>query len=822
MSISAVQSTNTSEARLRAMIEATPECIKIVAPDGTLQFMNKAGLDMIEASTLDAVLGRSMVEVISPDFRGTWIERHNRICTGESLNWELQIIGLRGTRRWIETRAVPFANGNGTFCQLAVMRDITARKPAEEGLKRNEIILKGQKLALEQAVNGRPISDVLETLVTTVEEQSNKRLIASILMLDKDGKHLRHGAAPHLPQSYNQAIDGIEIGPSAGSCGTAAFTKKEVIVEDISTDPLWINFKDLALAHGLKACWSTPIVSSGNKLLATFALYYPEVHRPSSQEREAVELLARTAGIVIEWYNEIAERKNFQDALATSESHLRALVTATSDVIYKVSGDWSEMATLDGKSFLKDVHEPVKNWRDINVHPDHRKMVDEAIDIAIKSKSIFQMEHKVNRADGSAGWTFSRAIPILDSNRNILEWYGVASDITERKNFETALAESEAKFRRFYESDMLPIAFWDLHGQVYECNRAFANLVGYSIEEILAGDFNWMEATVPECRHIHQEKISVALAGKTFIDPYEVELIRKDGNRIYVLAGYTLLEGSKENGVAFVMDMTLQKSIRTSLETRVAERTSELTKVNMALQQSNEDLLQFAHVASHDLREPIRKIKTFGYRLKEECNGALNDKSQSFLDKILSSASRMSSMIDGVLAYSTVNASQQSSEPIDLNYIVEEIKSDFEIVINQKNGIIEAGQLPVIYGNRFLIYQLFYNLLNNALKFSKADVPPHITIYAEPADAFSDSNVKVAICDNGIGFDPVHAEKIFDSFTRLNPKDKYEGTGLGLALCKKIVQRHQGSITAESERDKGAKFYLTLPLIKTINDTKKL
>lgn len=245
------------------------------------------------------------------------------------------------------------------------------------------------------------------------------------------------------------------------------------------------------------------------------------------------------------------------------------------------------------------------------------------------------------------------------------------------------------------------------------------------------------------------------------------------------------------------------------LEQEVKSRTLELRLLNISLQRSNEDLQQFAHVASHDLKEPVRKIRTFGSRLQDEYSEILPERARLFLDKIHNATERMFSMIDGVLAYSMLNASEQPIEEVDLNEVLKNIESDLEIFIQQKKGTIKKGHLPTIEGAPVLIHQLFYNLLNNSLKFSQAGVPPVIYISGAITE---ESIAEIGFADNGIGFDQQHAMTIFDTFARLNSKDKYEGTGLGLSLCKKIVQRHHGTITAIGTKNKGAVFTIKLPL----------
>ncbi|HEU5016808.1 MAG TPA: GAF domain-containing protein [Pseudolabrys sp.] len=301
-------------------------------------------------------------------------------------------------------------------------QEITKRERAE-GLKG------AQRRALELAVTNAPLAEVLETLVRTIEQHSRSEMLGSILLLDSDGVHLRHGAALSLAEEYNSAIDGIAIGPNAGSCGTAAFTKKPVYVSDIPTDPRWADFRDLANAHGLRACWSTPIASASGNVLGTFAMYYREPREPTVADLELVEVATRTAALII-------ERKQAEKALRDSEQRFRAFTMASSDVVYRVNEDWSEMRYLDGRDFIADTPEPSRAWLENYIYPEDQPQVMATINEAVRTKSMFELEHRVRRADGTIGWTFSRAIPIVDSEGEIVEWFGAASDVTERKRAE--------------------------------------------------------------------------------------------------------------------------------------------------------------------------------------------------------------------------------------------------------------------------------------------------------------------------------------------------------------------------------------------------
>jgi hypothetical protein len=257
------------------------------------------------------------------------------------------------------------------------------------------------------------------------------------------------------------------------------------------------------------------------------------------------------------------------------------------------------------------------------------------------------------------------------------------------------------------------------------------------------------------------------------------------------------------------------KTMNERLESLVKQRTKELER-------SNDDLQQFAHVASHDLREPLRKIMMFSNRLEADFSSEIPERGKTYMEKIQTAAKRMASMVEGVLNYSLASSTNPHFEVIDLNTVVEGVKQDLELVIQQKNADLTYDHLPVIKGIPILIYQLFYNLVNNALKFSKEGEINHITISvrkvkSDDLEMVTDKKAKeyflIEVADTGIGFDPSQAEKLFQIFTRLNPRDQYEGTGLGLALSKKIVLRHNGFITATGKENIGATFTIGLPVV---------
>jgi signal transduction histidine kinase len=263
------------------------------------------------------------------------------------------------------------------------------------------------------------------------------------------------------------------------------------------------------------------------------------------------------------------------------------------------------------------------------------------------------------------------------------------------------------------------------------------------------------------------------------------------------------------------------------LEQRVNERTIALKKLNQELERSNVELQQFAYVASHDLQEPLRKSLVYADKLlnlKDE----LPPSATPFIDKIIKSSERMRSLIEELLDFSRISKSENKFELVDLHEVIQNLLADFEIVMNEKKGKVKFNKLPLIEAVPVQMEQLFHNLISNGLKFSKPGVPPFIQITTRELDKTKVVNtgldpslryVEIVVSDKGIGFPGGQKEKIFELFHRLNSKEEYPGTGIGLALCRKIVDNHGGKIFAESTQTKGTEFHIIFPYVRLKPET---
>lgn len=260
-----------------------------------------------------------------------------------------------------------------------------------------------------------------------------------------------------------------------------------------------------------------------------------------------------------------------------------------------------------------------------------------------------------------------------------------------------------------------------------------------------------------------------------------------------------------------------QKMLNETLEKKVAERTKELLEINRELEISNNELQQFTSVASHDLKEPLRKIQFFGNLIMD--SGHLSENMVTYMDKIIRSSKRMSQLISDLLSFARLSG-EVLFEDADLNEIIRDILVDLELSIEDKKATIDVGKIPRLQVVPSLIRQLFQNLISNALKFSKPGVAPYISIRAELENAPAATTslleesrfCRLSITDNGIGFDEKYKDKIFTLFQRLHSRESYEGTGIGLTIAKKIVEKHNGIITVESQPDQGSTFRILLPV----------
>lgn len=354
----------------------------------------------------------------------------------------------KGTPKWWDVRVTPIHDRHGQLQGfLSVSRDITALRALVDERRRAEMFSEGQKRALEQAVAGAPLEEMLTTLVHTAESYVAGAMRASVLLVDRSGACLRTGAAPSLPQAYNNAVDGVAIGPAAGSCGTAAYLKVPVFARDIATDPLWEQFRELAAAHGLRACWSHPILSSKGEVLGTFAFYYGEVCTPTELETKAMQVLVHTAALVLERHREAQERQAAERALYDARMRLEATLVAGEVATWVF--DIPRREVTGDRNFRRFFHIPAASGSVDHdalcraaIHPDDLDAVQERVRHAIASAEPFEATYRLRTDDGGYRHVIARGKVQYSAEGAPAILPGVLLDITRQK-------QAEEEIRRF-------------------------------------------------------------------------------------------------------------------------------------------------------------------------------------------------------------------------------------------------------------------------------------------------------------------------------------------------------------------------------------
>lgn len=515
--------------------------------------------------------------------------------------------------------------------------------------------------------------------------------------------------------------------------------------------------------------------------------------------------------------------------LTQSEERFRLIANATNDAIW----DWdlvNNQVWWSDSFYLKfgfDRNDPNNSgsFRMNQIHPDDQARIRDIVQDAINNATSWSAKYRFRKKDGSFASILDRGRVLTDNNGTPYRMVGAMMDISESEMAEQRLKEKNDELQLLIQefkfvTDFMPQMVWATQPDGYHdfYNKQWYDYTGLDYEQ--TKDKGW-SLVLHEEDYARTWKVwEYSLkTGK----PYEAEyrMRRYDGvYRWFLARAIPLLDeqGRVVKWFGTCTDIHDQKMASDILEHKVKERTEELQKANLELEASNNELLQFASVASHDLKEPLRKIHMFSNLIKDKYLAHM-DGAGDYMDRIINASARMTKLINDLLTFTRLSVSS-SFENTDLNKIVEEVMSDLELSISEKHAIIEVDDLPsaeIITGQ---MRQVFQNIISNALKFCKKDEKPRIKITAEIIEhcAFDAPRVKegdycrIVIRDNGIGFDNHYAEKIFTIFQRLHSREKYDGTGIGLAITKKIIEKHNGMIAASSRENEGAKFTIILPL----------
>ena len=541
---------------------------------------------------------------------------------------------------------------------------------------------------------------------------------------------------------------------------------------------------------------------------------------------------------------DITALKKHQQELEESEQKFRLLASSMPQHIWTSDTDGNlnyynqSVYTYSGLT-PEQINE--EGWLQI-VHPDDREENMKVWMDSIATGKDFLFEHRFKRHDGKYRWQLSRATPQIDENGKIQMWVGTSTDIQDQKTFTSelekqvkertkelsqineSLEKSEERYHLMVEEVQdYAILLLNHLGIVENWNLGAQKINGYKAEEIIGKDFSVFYTESDKESGLPQKLLKRAIQeGKAVQEGWR---IRKNGSLFWANVVITAVRNKKKEIIGFskvTHDLTEKKKADDKLKLNGLE----LQQKNIELEKMNKELQSFAYISSHDLQEPLRKIQTFASLIMEKESHNLSDSGKDKFKRMQNAAQRMQALINDLLSYSRTNIQEIKFEKTDLNQIIKEVKEDLREELEQKNAVIENDEIcdeisiDII---PFQFRQLIYNLISNSIKFSKPDTPLHIKIKCEIAkgDTFSNDKLSaeteychIGISDNGIGFEQQYGEKIFEVFQRLHGRSEYAGTGIGLAILKKIVENHNGIINAEGKYNKGATFDVYIPLIK--------
>ncbi|MGF7117884.1 PAS domain S-box protein [Methanobacterium oryzae] len=553
---------------------------------------------------------------------------------------------------------------------------------------------------------------------------------------------------------------------------------------------------------------------------------------PSLDKYYEISAFSPRNGYFIAFFTDITERKKAEEELKESEERFRVLADESPVAIAVYRDNRNLYVNPEASSILGYTKDELlkMDYMDF-IHPDYGNLIKKMAQARMNGESEHKhYEVKIITKDGQEKW--------LETSSNLINYKGqpagivTSIDITERKKLEAELKEARENLEEQVEErtkelddayksllksegrlkiamDMAKLAYWeyDVESDTFTFDDRFHTLYGMTDEyegnpKMSSGEYA-QRFLPPEESHWVAEEIDKALKtdNPNFFRQIEHTIIRTDGEKRSIIVRLGVIKNNKGRTIKTYganQDITELKKTEEKLKETIQE-----------LERSNQELQQFAYVSSHDLQEPLRTIASFTQLLERRYKGQLDEDADEFMDFIVEAAIRMKQQIEGLLEYSRVATKGEDFKPVDMNEILNQIIKSLDTSIKESKAKITYDKLPKVMGDEGQLQRVFQNLISNAIKFRKEKEPLriHISSYMD-----NDDEYVFSVKDNGIGIEEQYSERIFTIFQRLHTRDVYKGTGIGLSIVKRIIERHGGRIWVESEFGVGSTFYFTIPI----------
>ncbi len=799
-----------SELRWSTTLSSIGDAVLATDAAGKVLYMNPVAEELTGWTLLDA-LQKPIQEVFHIISEATHQVMENPVTkvlesgTVVGLANHTLLVRKDGTEIAIDDSGAPIKDANGNVDGVVlVFRDITERRQKEDQIDRLSRLY-------------RTLSQVNEAIVRTHDDEILYAEMCKIITTggfplvwigEVRGEQVVPVASCGPASSYldhvHVTVEG-ELGK--GPTGTCIREDRAVINADFDTNPATFPWREAALHYGIRSSAAFPLRRQG-KPVGALTLYATEPNRFDPQQVALLEQLSGDISYALDALEQEQINAQIEQALRRSEERYHSLFNGITEgfALHEIICD------QDGKPC---------DYRFLDINPAFEKLT------GLKREDVIGRNHNDVLPSDDPLWVdifgkvaltgetvhFENYSPTLKAHYEVFAYRPAPNqfavlflNITERREMEEKLRESETRYRSLFESMhegfYLARTLYDENGHLndfeyLEVNPAFEKMMGLKRDQIVGHTAKGL------VKHIKPEWLELFSKVEHTGEPANHTSF-SDITHSYIEAfAFRPAEGQ------FAVIIT-DISERMQAENALREADHLLKEYAAKLELSNRELQDFASIASHDLQEPLRKVKAFGGLLETSLANRMDDQEKNYLDRMVQASVRMQNLIDSLLAYSRVTTKAQQPRLVSLRQVAAEVVSSIDVEIERLKGQVEVGPLPEIEADPLQMHQLLQNLLSNALKFHQDGVPPVVQIsgQVEPENG----TVRIEVKDNGIGFESRYLDRIFQPFERLHGRTEYEGTGIGLAICKKIVERHHGEITALSMPGAGSTFIVNLPV----------
>ena len=779
------------EMSFQLIVDSTPVPVAVTTPTGEVEAVNQPTLDYF-GKTLEELRGWQASDVVHPnDLQNTIATQQRAHETGTAYNVESRHRRADGIYRWFNVRGFPLRDNEGRILRwFHLLIDIDDRK-------RVEAQLAGEKHLLEMVAAGGPLTDVLTALCRFVEDTAAD-CKCGVYLIDWSGPTFHTGAAPSMPATFNDALEGLTVEAAAGPCALAALTGSQVIAEDLGSDLHWQQslIRPLALGHGLRAQWSTPICSRDGRVLGTFAIFQDHPSSPTQVQQDLITQVTHIASIAI-------ERALADEALRSSERNLSLTINTIPTFISVSRPDGTVLsvnqAALDYHGItLEDVQK--EDFRTRFFHPDELERLREERKEALKRPLPFEYEQRALGKDGKYRWFLVRCNPLLDDQGRIDRWYATAFDIEGQKQAQEDLRRSEAFLAEAQRLTSIGSFSW-----LVATNEITWSEELYRIYEFDPGIKITLEIirtrVHPEDLALYEKMVEQARNGADDFE-WQYRLLMPDQSikHMHAVAQAMRDPNGQLEYIAAVRDVTARRLSDEALD----KARSELAHVARVMS-LGALTASIAHEVSQPLSGIITNASTCMRMLDAEPPNV--DGAKETAKRTIRDGRRAAEVITRLRAL--FSRKDVIIEPVDLNETTREVIALSRSELERNRVIVRptlTDNLPLVKGDRVQLQQVILNLLRNASDAMS-------TVYNRPrmllirTEQCADATVQLSVQDVGRGFGAESLNRIFEAFYTT----KADGMGIGLAVSRSIIENHHGRLWATPNKGPGVTFSFSIP-----------